>query len=122
MLGTRLVVEPPFYRGVTVVARLTAQYTAAPGRLRQAALASLYRFVNPLVGGPDGTGWPLGMAVRTGDLHACLQRVDGVESVDDVRLYVADPVQGTRADQPVQRLDLGRTELAFSFEHQVLVQ
>ena len=62
------------------------------------------------------------MAVRTGDLHACLQRVTGVEAVDDLRLYAADPVQGTRAAEPVQRLDLGRTELAFSFEHQVLVQ
>jgi predicted phage baseplate assembly protein len=122
MLGTRLVVEPPYYRAVTVVARVTAQFSVAPGRLRQAALAALYRFVNPLAGGPAGTGWPLGMAVRTGDLHACLQRVDGVESVDDVRLYLADPVQGTRSDQPVQRLDLGPTELAFSFEHQVLVQ
>ncbi|MGW5366303.1 putative baseplate assembly protein [Actinopolymorpha pittospori] len=121
-LGTRLVVEPPFYRGLTVVARITAQHTTAPGRLRREALAALYRYLDPLVGGPRETGWPLGTAVRAGDLHACLQRVHGVDSVDDIRLYLADPVQGTRADVPVQRLDLGATELVFSFEHQVLVQ
>lgn len=121
-LGARLLVEPPFYRGITVVAKLRARYDAAPRRLRIAAVTALYEFLHPLVGGPAGTGWPLGRAVQTGDIHACLQRVEGVDSVDDVRLYAADPVQGTRAETPLQRIELGRTELAFSFEHQVLVQ
>jgi predicted phage baseplate assembly protein len=122
MLGARLVIEPPFYRAVTVVARLTASVDASAERVRPAALEALYRLFHPLLGGPREEGWPLGRAVQTGDVHACLQRVRGVESVEDVRLYLADPVLGTRSETPVDRVDLSRTELVFSFEHQVLVR
>jgi predicted phage baseplate assembly protein len=121
-LGARVVVEPPFYRGITVVARISARYDAAPARVRLRALNELHRYLHPLVGGPDGTGWPLGRPVTAGDVQACLQRVDGVDLVENVMLFPADPVAGTRAEAPVQRLDLGPTELAFSFEHQVMVR
>ncbi|WP_432947670.1 putative baseplate assembly protein [Kribbella sp. CA-253562] len=122
VLGTRLLIEPPYYRGITVVAKLTAQTDAARGRLRNAALAALYEYLDPLAGGPRGRGWPLGTAVRIGDLHARLGRVDGLESVEDLRLFAADPVLGARDATPLQRLELGPTELPFSFEHQVVVQ
>jgi hypothetical protein len=42
--------------------------------------------------------------------------------VEDVRLYLADPVLGTRSDTPVDRVELSRTELVFSFEHQIMVR
>ncbi|TCO50570.1 putative phage baseplate assembly protein [Kribbella antiqua] len=122
MLGARLLIEPPYYRAVTVVARLKAAADASSERVRPAALAALYRLLHPLAGGPREGGWPLGRAVQTGDIHACLQRVRGVEAVEDVRLYVADPVLGTRSESPVERIDLARTELVFPFEHQVLVR
>ncbi|GAA0930219.1 putative baseplate assembly protein [Kribbella koreensis] len=122
MLGARLLIEPPFYRAVTVVARLTAAADASAERVRPAALEALYRFMHPLLGGPRGDGWPLGRTVQTGDIHACLQRVRGVESVEDVRLYLADPVLGTRSDTPVDRVELSRTELVYSFEHQIMVR
>ncbi|WP_405059077.1 putative baseplate assembly protein [Kribbella sp. NBC_01505] len=121
-LGTRLLVEPPFFRGITVVARLTAQRNVSARRLRAAAAEAVYRFLDPLYGGSRETGWPLGTDVRVADLHACFGRLEGVESVDDVRLFVADPVLGTRQAEPVQRLELGPTELPFSYEHQVQVQ
>jgi hypothetical protein len=117
-----LVIEPPFYRAVTVVARLTAAVDASAERVRPAALEALYQLFHPLLGGPREEGWPLGRTVQTGDVHACLQRVRGVESVEDVRLYLADPVLGTRSETPADRVDLNRTELVFSFEHQVLVR
>jgi predicted phage baseplate assembly protein len=122
MLGARLLIEPPFYRAVTVVARLTAAADASVDRVRPAALAALYRFFHPQAGGPREDGWPLGRAVQTGDVHACLQRVRGVESVEDVRLFLADPVLGTRSESPVERVELNRTELVFSFEHQIMVR
>ncbi|GAA0600260.1 putative baseplate assembly protein [Kribbella sandramycini] len=122
MLGARLLIEPPYYRAVTVVARLKAAADASTERIRPEALSALYRLLHPQVGGPREEGWPLGRAVQTGDIHACLQRVRGVESVEDVRLYLADPVLGTRSETPVERIDLARTELVFSFEHQVLVR
>ncbi len=120
-LGARVVVEPPFYRGVTVVVRLVASRRASPRLLRVDASEALYRYLHPLTGGPEGSGWPFGRVLQIGDVHAVLQRLEGVEVVDTIRLYAADPVAGTRSEQPAERIEIGPGELIYSFEHQVLV-
>jgi predicted phage baseplate assembly protein len=122
LIGTQVLVEPPRYRGVTVVARLIARPRVHVGRVREDALDALYHFINPLAGGgPDGTGWPFGRAVRTGDVYTVLQRIRGVESVEDVRLFTANPVTGERGEEKT-RIDLDANSLVFSFEHQVRVE
>lgn len=120
VVGTRLVVEPPFYQGITVVARLTARPRADVEALRVQALHGLFTYFDPLSGGPDGTGWPFGRPVQTGEVYAVLQRLAGTELVDDVKLFAADPLTGVRAD-PVGRVELGPQALVFSFGHQVRV-
>ena len=121
IIGTRLVVEPPFYQGITVVARLTARPRIDPVQLRDRALEALYRYFNPLSGGPDGAGWPFGRPVHAGEVFGVLPRVPGTELVDDVLLFAADPITGDRGD-PVQRIEVDRHALVFSFDHQVRVQ
>ena len=54
VIGTRAVVEPPVYRGVTVVAKLRARSRANPTRLQEEALQALYEYFHPITGGPDG--------------------------------------------------------------------
>ncbi|MBT2448970.1 putative baseplate assembly protein [Streptomyces sp. ISL-43] len=120
MLGTRLVVEPPYYQGVTVVAVLRAADGIPAARVQRAALAALYRQLNPLTGGPDGAGWPFGRAVHTGALWAVLEQVPGVESVESVRLFPAD-LETRRRSEPADRIVLGPGSLAFSYDHQVRV-
>jgi predicted phage baseplate assembly protein len=120
VIGTRIVVEPPVYRGITVVARLRARPRTNPARLSEAALEALYRYLNPIDGGPDGSGWPFGRPVSSGELHAVLQKLRGAELVEDLRIFGADPVTGQRG-QATQRLELEPTALVFSYEHQVLV-
>ncbi len=121
LIGTRIVIEPPVFRGVTVVARLRARPRANPTRLQADALDALYAYLNPISGGPDGTGWPFGRPVTTGELNAALQRLRGCELVDDLRIFGADPVTGQRG-QATQRLELEPSALVFSYEHQVLVE
>jgi len=121
LVGTRLLVEPPLYQGVTVVARLRARPRASASRIRAEALERLDTYFNPLVGGPDGTGWPWGRPVQSGDAFAVLQGINGVDLVEDVRLFGANPVTGDRG-AAVQRLDVGGDSLVFSYEHQVLVE
>lgn len=119
LIGTRLVVEPPVYQGVTVVARLAA----APGdtdRVRDAALAALFRHLNPLHGGPDGTGWPFGRPVQYGEVFGILQRATGNALVEDIRLFPADPITGRRG-APSDRIDVAAGALVFSYQHQVVV-
>ncbi|NEA64529.1 putative baseplate assembly protein [Streptomyces sp. SID12488] len=119
LIGTRLVVEPPAYQGVTVVARLAA----APGdtdRVRDAALAALFRHLNPLHGGPDGTGWPFGRPVQYGDVFGVLQRATGNALVEEILLFAADPITGRRG-APSDRIDVAAGALVFSYQHQVVV-
>ncbi|GAA1343192.1 putative baseplate assembly protein [Saccharothrix algeriensis] len=119
LLGTRLVVEPPRYQGITVVARLV---TADPAvnRVREAALSALNRYLDPLRGGPDGTGWAFGRSVQFGEVFAVLQRVGGVDLVEEVRLFPANPITGARG-APVEHLELEPNALVFSHQHQVAV-
>ena len=120
LIGTRVVVEPPMYRGITVVAELGARPGVKPGRVQADALDALYRFLNPLTGGPDGRGWPFGRAVHAGEVFGVLQKVLGVDLVDDVRLFGANPVTGERG-APAGRVDLPPDSLVFSYEHQIRV-
>lgn len=119
-LGARVMVEPPYYQGVTVVARLSARPRASLDRLRSRATEALYRYLNPITGGPEGTGWPFGRPVQAGEVFAVLQRQDGVDMVEDVRLFGADPTTGERG-AAVNRLDIGEHALVFSYEHQIRV-
>lgn len=122
VVGTRVIVEPPLYRGITVVGRLVARPRVSLERVRADALAALYRFLNPLPGGgPDGDGWPFGRPVQAGELFGLLQRVSGVSLVEDVRLFTADPVTGVRGGE-AQRVDLAVNSLVFSFDHQIRVE
>jgi predicted phage baseplate assembly protein len=119
VIGTRVLVQPPVYRGITVVARLKARSRANPVRLQETALRALYRYLHPIVGGPDGLGWPFGRPVNVGEIYAVLQSLRDTELVEDVRLFGADPVTGERTP-PAQRIELEANALVFSFEHQVL--
>jgi len=120
-IGARVLVQSALYRGVTVVARLRARPGARVARLQEEALDALYSYLNPVIGGPDGSGWPFGRPVHSGEVFAVLQGLRGIELVDDVRLFGADPVTGQRGGS-VQRVELEPHALVFSYEHQVLVE
>ncbi|WP_273652795.1 putative baseplate assembly protein [Cellulomonas fimi] len=119
-VGARVLVEPPFYQGVTVVARLSPRPRADVALLATEAERALYRYFDPLTGGPDGDGWPFGRPVQAGEVYAVLQRLSGTELVEDVKLFAADPITGRRGEA-VQRIDLDKHALVFSFRHQVRV-
>ncbi|HET6951374.1 MAG TPA: putative baseplate assembly protein [Acidimicrobiales bacterium] len=120
-IGARVLVQPPNYVGVTVVTRLRARAKADPRTLERDALTALYGYFHPIRGGPDGDGWPFGRAVVGGEVYSVLQRLAGVDFVEDVRLFPADPVERTREAQ-AERLDLGPHDLVFSWGHHVMVQ
>lgn len=119
-VGARVVVEPPYYRGITIVARLRPRQGFPAARLRTEALAALNDYLNPLRGGPDGGGWPFGRPVQSGEVFGVLQRLPGVEVVEDVRMFPADPLTGRRGEQ-VNRIELDRNALVFSHDHQIRV-
>jgi predicted phage baseplate assembly protein len=121
LVGTRVSVEPPHYRGVTAAVRLRARRGRDGDQLRDDALTALYRWLHPRDGGPDGTGWPFGRPVTVGDVHAALAGLADLDYVEEARLYPADPATGARGEA-AQHIDVGPDELPFSFDHQVQVR
>ena len=120
-IGARVVVQPPNYVGLTVVTRIQARPDADVRALERDAMEALFGYFHPLRGGPEGKGWPFGRSVVGGEVYVVLQRCAGVEFVEEVRLFPANPVERTRRKQ-VDRLGIGPHELVFSWGHQVMVQ
>ena len=120
LVGTRIIIEPPVYQGVTVVAQVKAKPKFSAVRVREEASAVLHRYFNPLVGGPDGTGWPWGRPIQSGEAYSALQDIRGVDFVEEIRLFGANPVTGERG-QATTRLELAASAIAFSYEHQIRV-
>jgi predicted phage baseplate assembly protein len=120
LVGTRLLVAPPEYHGVTVVARLSARAPDEVDDTRRAAVRALYAYLSPLTGGPERAGWPFGRPVQIFEVSAILASVPGVATVDEVLLFPADPSTGRRGES-TQRLDIGKDALVLSYQHQVRV-
>jgi predicted phage baseplate assembly protein len=123
LVGTRLLVAPPEYVGLTVVVDVSARSLFDPDEVKDSVTRALYELFHPLTGGPDGTGWPFGRSVQSHEVHAALARIPGVDMAQEitVSLFPADAGSGRRS-APVQRLDLPPTALVFSYEHQVRVR
>lgn len=121
VIGTRVLVEPPRYNGLTIVARIRAQARFSPARVQEAVLDALYAYFHPISGGNERAGWPFGRPVNLGEVYAVAQGVKGVELIQDLRVFGADPITGQRG-QAVQVLPLDAHSLVFSYDHQVLVE
>jgi predicted phage baseplate assembly protein len=80
-LGTRLVVVGPRYVEVTVRAVVQSLAGARTDRVAVAIRVALAAFLDPLAGGPNGVGWPLGRDVYRSEI---LQQIDQVPGVDHV--------------------------------------
>lgn len=91
LLGVRVDLAEPDYVGVTarIQVGLESAYEnpQAWQELRHRLLVSLYRFLNPLVGGPEEQGWPFGRPVYPSDIVALLQQVPGIRFIGPVTLF-----------------------------------
>ena len=122
MIGVQVAIEPPAYKGLTVVAKVHCGRRYSPEAVQTAATAALHRYLHPVIGGPDGTGWIFGRPVGLAEMLAVLDDVEGTDVVDEVLLFSADPATGERERRSMQRLQIGRDELPLSFGHQVFVE
>ncbi len=122
ILGTSIEIGTPFYQGVTVAALLAAR----PGRpvtlVRERALATLYRYVNPLTGGPNGTGWPFDADLNAATVFQLLETVEGVERVEEVLFFEHDLRNHERIGFGKELVKLERDSLFLSANHQVVVR
>jgi hypothetical protein len=102
LITTRVHVVAPRIAPVGVRIMLVAGKGIVPASVQPAAIAALEKFLDPLEGGPDGSGWPFGRAVYVSEVYQVLTRIPGVQSVSPG----VDPATGRSFDELVA--DAGR--------------
>jgi predicted phage baseplate assembly protein len=118
LLTTRLDIRPPAYYWVACRVQLRAAPGVAQAEVEGEALRRLYRFLNPLTGGPDGKGWPFGRDLFVSDVYQCLQGLPNVQFIRGVQVYAARPGGAAQGD-PVETLEVLAHGVVASGAHQI---
>lgn len=91
LLGVEVICQQPEYVGVSVQTEVFLEPEYNNPRAREQILfllqVTLYRFLNPLTGGPEGNGWPFGRPVYPSDIINLLQKIPGVRYLGTVQLF-----------------------------------
>ncbi|OIQ81577.1 baseplate J-like protein [mine drainage metagenome] len=121
-VGVAVEVGTPFYQGVSVAALVRA----LPGRpvalVRQRVLDVVDRYINPVTGGPTGTGWPFDTDITAAEVAQLLEVVEGVERVEEVQLFEYDLRTGRRLGSGRDVLHPEPHTLFLSADHRVVVR
>ncbi len=92
-------VEGPTYTKVDIavtVTRRTLEISAE--KLAANIRMALSRFFDPLHGGPEGTGWPLGRPVHASEVYEVVEGVAGVDHVEHLALNDVSAGQKVHVD------------------------
>jgi len=120
LLGTQLVVDGPGYVGVSIEATILVQRHRSSDEVRANVAARIREYLDPLLGGPDGTGWPFGRDLYLSEMQSVVQAVSGVEYTQDVTLYQVDTQSG-QSRAAGQKITVADDVLLLSYEHVVTV-
>lgn len=122
ILGSTIEIATPYYQGVTIAAMVTARPGRPAGLVRDRARRAIYRYVNPLLGGPDGNGWPFDADLSAANVFQVLEAVEGVERVEEVLLFEYDLRNGERIGYGREVINLERDSLFLSAFNRVVVR
>lgn len=118
MLTTRLLVRPPTYIWAAVKVRLRGVPGTPQEVIREEVTKRLYRYLNPLTGGPDGKGWPFGRTLFASDVYQCLQDYRDIQFVRSLDIFAARP-GGEAQGEPLEALDVPPQGVIASGKHLV---
>lgn len=108
LIGTRLSVEVPVLRPLSLRIRITLRRSVADEQdVKDIIEKSVRVFLDPVKGGAEGRGWPFGMALVPAAFHEVVESIQGVHHLDEVRIY--DPSLG----REVEKFNLQADELPF---------
>ena len=82
----QITVKGPDYVGVKVTARVIPKHAEKSDQVSVDIVKSLRRFLHPLRGGPDGSGWAFGRDVYLSEIAAVMEAVEGVDHVSKLHL------------------------------------
>jgi predicted phage baseplate assembly protein len=121
LLSTRLDVTQPAYQWVETEVRFSVSQHYDFDKVREAVEARLFDFINPLIGGIDGKGWPFGRSLFVADVMAVLQTVPGVNFIRSVKLFpiLYDRRQFTRGAEKAE-IQVPAHGVIVSYQHNIL--
>jgi hypothetical protein len=115
VIGTRVEVAGPTYVEVAVKATVQAGAKGNKSAVEKNIVDALNRFLDPLIGGPDGTGWPFGRDVYRAEIMQVIDRVAGVDHIVSLELIAE------RCEAQCGNVCLGPTWLVRAGAHQIEV-
>lgn len=81
LITTRIHVAAPTYKTILLRIRLVLKNNSAEAEVIRQAAAEIEKYYDPVIGGPGGTGWPLGRNVYRSELYYLLEGISGVDHV-----------------------------------------
>lgn len=119
LLGTQIHVIPPDYVKVSVIATVVPMDGFRDDSLvRDNVIKKLNGFLQPIKGGEDGKGWPIGRAVYVSELYNLIEHVEGVNCV--IKLSVSGD-KGASTDSDGNLLLNSKHACVYSGSHTVKV-
>lgn len=118
LLTTRLDVRSPSYQWVAVKVRMRATPGSDVGKVQAEVLRRLYRFINPLTGGPEEKGWPFDRNLFVSDVYQCLQGTPDVQFIQGIEMYNASS-SGEPSGGPIEMLEVLAHSTIASGKHEV---
>jgi predicted phage baseplate assembly protein len=122
LVGTTMEVSTPYYQGISVAALVHAGQGRPLDLVRQRAIDAITRFINPLTGGTEGTGWPFDADLNAAVITQLLESVDGIERVEEALLFQYDLRKGRRIGTGRDIIRLDSYSLFLSAVPQVVVR
>jgi predicted phage baseplate assembly protein len=90
----QVMVTGPIYKPVGVKVTIAPLDSSEAGTVEHSVRRRLETFLHPLFGGPDAEGWEPGRSVYLSDMASVIERVDGVDYVQQAQLFLGDQLQG----------------------------
>ena len=121
LLATRLQIASPEYVSVAVTVRIKAKAGSNPGQVATDVERQLYRYINPVCGGPDGNGWPFGRNLSLSEVYATIQGTASVDYIEEAQLFPIDSKTGER-QEATPKISITPDSLLCSHKHEVVVE
>ncbi len=111
LLTHRIHVIMPEKRNVGISAEIVPVKDAIWETVREAVRASVETFLNPIKGGPEGEGWPLGRPLYRSELYQVVESVRGVDYVHDIKIRLNHAaLADTEFETDIRQIDLKLNE------------
>ncbi len=96
LLAMRVKITSPEYLQVVVETEVRVKPERDFEKVINGVKQNLYRFINPVCGGPKGQGWPFGRGLFPSEVSSVIQSTPDVDYIEDTKIFLVDWETGQR--------------------------